>query len=139
VGTFDIADDSDTFNWTKSSALTSGAPETSWSSNAEIESALAIEPGAPEELTDGFRLESAYPNPFNPSTAVRFSVAQSQHVTITLYDALGRQVADLYDGYAEANHFETVRVDGSFLPSGTYTVRLEGETILGTTRIVLIK
>ncbi|MCH7976866.1 MAG: T9SS type A sorting domain-containing protein [Bacteroidetes bacterium] len=91
------------------------------------------------DVPGSYALESAYPNPFNPSTAVRFSVAQSQHVTITLYDALGRQVADLYDGYAEANHFETIRVDGSFLPSGTYSVRLEGETVLGTTRIVLIK
>ncbi len=91
------------------------------------------------DVPGSYVLESAYPNPFNPSTTVRFSVAQSQNVTMTLYDALGRQVADLYDGYAEANRFESVRVDGSSLPSGTYTVRLEGDNVLGTTRIVLVK
>ena len=60
-------------------------------------------------------------------------------MTIALYDALGRHVAPLHEGYAEAGRFESVRIDGSNLPSGTYTVRLEGENILGTTRIVLIK
>ncbi len=91
------------------------------------------------DVPGSYVLESAYPNPFNPSTTVRFSVAQSQDVTITLFDALGRKVADLYEGFAEANRFESVRVDGSNLPSGAYTVRLEGENVLGTTRIVLIK
>ena len=140
VGTFATAADSDSFDWEKSTTITPGGVSLSdWSTQAEIESALAIEAGAPEELVDGFLLESAYPNPFNPSTTVRFKVAEAQNVRLTLYDALGRQVAEIFDGYAEANRFETVRVDGSFLPSGTYTVRLEGEDILGTTRVVLIK
>ena len=102
-------------------------------------SAVADEPNAPEALPDGYLLERAYPNPFNPGTTVRFKVAEAQNVTLTLYDALGRQVAEIFDGYAEANRFETVRVDGSGLPSGAYTVRMEGETVQGSTRIVLIK
>ncbi|MDX1439023.1 MAG: T9SS type A sorting domain-containing protein [Rubricoccaceae bacterium] len=94
---------------------------------------------APEEMPDGFLLESAYPNPFNPSTTVRFKVADEQSVTVSLFDALGRKVATLFSGFVESNRFETVRIDGSRLPSGTYTVRLEGENILGSTRVVLIK
>lgn len=90
-------------------------------------------------IPEGFVLESAYPNPFNPTTTVRFTVAESQNVTMTLVDALGRHVADLHRGYAEAGRSESIRIDGSNLPSGTYTVRLEGESILGTTRVVLIK
>ena len=93
----------------------------------------------PSELVDGYVLESAYPNPFNPSTTVRFKVADKQNVTVSLLDALGRQVATLFTGFVESNHFETVRIDGSRLPSGTYTVRLEGESVFGSTRIALIK
>ncbi len=92
-----------------------------------------------DEMPDGYRLERAYPNPFNPTTTVRFKVAQAQEVTLALYDALGRRVAELFSGYAEANRYATVQVDGSALPSGTYTVRLEGETVHGATRVVLVK
>lgn len=91
------------------------------------------------ETPGSYVLESAYPNPFNPTTTVRFKVATAQNVAVSLYDALGRHVADLHEGYAEAGRFESVRIDGTNLPSGTYTVRLEGEDVLGTTRIVLIK
>lgn len=102
-------------------------------------SAVANEPGTPPDLPMGYVLERAYPNPFNPSTTVRFQVAEGQNISLGLYDALGRKVADLYDGFAEASRYETVRVDGSNLPSGAYTVRLEGESIQGSTQIVLIK
>ena len=98
----------------------------------EVEVAVDV-PGA-------FVLEAAYPNPFNPTTTLRFKVAQRQQVRIELVDALGRVVRDLYNGMPEANRYETVRVDGSNLASGTYTVRLVGENALvGTTRIVLVK
>ncbi len=93
----------------------------------------------PEEMPNGYVLERAYPNPFNPSTTVRFKVAEAQNVTLVLIDALGRQVAELFNGRAEADKYESIRVDGSNLPSGAYTVRLEGETVQGSTRIVLIK
>ena len=98
-----------------------------------------IEADAAAEMPEGFELERAQPNPFNPTTTVRFRVAEAQRVTLALYDALGRRVADLYDGYAEAGRYESVRVDGTALPSGTYTVVLEGETVRGSTRVVLIK
>ncbi len=129
----------DGFGFTKTFGLDSGTWETDWSTHSEIEAELDIESSSTAELVDGFVLERAYPNPFNPSTTVRFKVSAAQNVVLTLYDALGRQVADLFDGYLEANRFETVRVDGSELPSGTYTVRMEGETVQGTTRVVLIK
>ncbi len=100
--------------------------------------AVAGEPD-PAAMPDGYRLERAYPNPFNPSTSVRFTVAEPQRVTLALYDALGRRVATLFEGFAQANRPESVRVDGSGLPSGTYTVRLDGETVRGSIRIVLVR
>jgi hypothetical protein len=91
----------------------------------------------PEAPAAGYLLEAAQPNPFNPTTTLRFRVAEAQHVTLALYDLTGRRVAMLFDGHAAANRSETVAVDGSALPAGTYVVRLEGERVRGATRVVL--
>jgi hypothetical protein len=45
----------------------------------------------------------------------------------------------LFEGRAEAGRYESVRVDGSSLPAGAYTVVLEGERVRGSTRVVLLK
>jgi len=87
----------------------------------------------------GFTLEDAYPNPFDQTTTVRFSVNEAQPVTLTLYDAVGRTVRTLYEGTPPAGALQTVVMDGSDLPSGVYTIRLDGESVAGTTRVVLQK
>jgi hypothetical protein len=93
-------------------------------------------PAAP---VDGLVLESARPNPFNPTTSIRFRVAEQQYVTVRLFDVTGREVAVLFDGWARENREEIVRVDGTNLPTGTYVVRLEGESVSGSTRVTLIR
>jgi hypothetical protein len=95
--------------------------------------------GGPEAPADGLVLESARPNPFNPTTSIRFRVAEQQYVTIRLFDVTGREVATLFDGWARENREEIVRIDGTDLPSGTYVVRLEGETVAGSTRVSLVR
>ncbi|MEM1055859.1 MAG: T9SS type A sorting domain-containing protein [Bacteroidota bacterium] len=86
-----------------------------------------------------FRLDTAGPNPFTPYTTVRFRVPEAQSVRLALYDALGREVQTLFEGDVAGNRDETVRVNGFGLPSGTYTVRLVGETEARSTRIVLVR
>ncbi len=129
--------------WYRSSAVhTSGNP---WECDIvgptlfPISATDTTGPPPGEELPNGYILERAYPNPFNPSTTLRFKVAEGQNVTVVLIDALGRQVAELFNSYLDGNKFESVRVDGSNLPSGAYTVRLDGESVQGSTRVVLIK
>ncbi|HLA63306.1 MAG TPA: T9SS type A sorting domain-containing protein, partial [Rhodothermales bacterium] len=95
--------------------------------------------GEPAPPVDGLVLESARPNPFNPTTSIRFRTAEAQYVTVKLYDVTGREVAVLFEGYARENREEIVRVDGTALPGGTYIVRLEGERVQGSTRVVLLK
>jgi hypothetical protein len=95
--------------------------------------------GEQEAQPAGFTLDEAYPNPFDRTTTVRFTVEEVQPVTLTLYDGLGRAVRTLYEGTPAAGVAETVVIDGSALPSGTYTVRLEGRSVQGSTRVVLLK
>ena len=86
-----------------------------------------------------FALSDPYPNPFDGRTTVRFTTEGTQQLTLTLYDSVGRTVRTLWSGTATAGSEETVVIDGSDLPSGTYTVRLEGRDRTDSKRVVLVK
>lgn len=98
----------------------------------------ASEPG-PDQMPNGYLLESAYPNPFNPSATIGFAVADAQDVDLGLYDALGRRVRDLYAGTVGANARTEVTINADGLPSGLYLVRLNGESFSTTRQVTLLK
>jgi hypothetical protein len=75
------------------------------------------------EVPTGLRLEPNYPNPFNPTTTIPFSVESSARAMITVHDVLGRQVAVLLDDVVPAGS-QTVTWDAGTHPSGLYNVRL---------------
>ena len=102
-------------------------------------STYSAEVEAEVEMAERFVLEGAYPNPFNPEARFRFAVREAVPVRVELYDALGRRVATLYEGTPTAGQMEEVRIDGSGLPSGSYFVRLVGEGISATRKVVLLK
>lgn len=81
---------------------------------------------------------SNHPNPFNPSTIIRYEVPQSGHVNLVVYDILGRQVAELVNGAVEVGSY-TVSFDGTNLASGIYVYRLQtaGQVISG--KMMLVK
>ena len=79
-----------------------------------------------------------YPNPFNPTTTIPFSLAEASAVTIRVYDLLGRTVATLVDGTLSAGVHE-VRFEAARLPTGTYLVRMEAGSIVETQHITLMK
>ena len=91
-----------------------------------------------------FSLRTAYPNPFNPQTQVRFEVATAARVEVGVFDILGRRVAALADGRYEAGVYQ-VAFDGTDLSSGIYLVRAyvtpeNGNTTAAfTQRITLLK
>jgi hypothetical protein len=72
---------------------------------------------------DGFRLEQNHPNPFFGSTAITFTLASDERVLLTVYNALGVEVARLVDGRRSAGT-HTVTFDASAMPQGVYFYRL---------------
>ncbi|MCP3975890.1 MAG: T9SS type A sorting domain-containing protein [bacterium] len=68
-------------------------------------------------------LLTADANPFTGSTTIRYAVPVNAHVTLKVYDALGRQVTTLATGEHSAGNF-TARLDGRGLPGGVYFARL---------------
>jgi len=77
------------------------------------------------DLPEIFALESNYPNPFNPSTQIRYGLAETAVVTLVVYDLLGREVKRLlWNATQEAGRHE-VTFDAADLSSGVYLYRLE--------------
>ena len=99
----------------------------------------ANEPGfEPSDLPDSFRLDAAYPNPFNPQTTIPYALDESSDVRLTVYDVLGRQVSVLVDGFQPAGDHQVV-FEASAIPSGTYIVRLETSARSATRMVTLLK
>ncbi len=70
-----------------------------------------------------FRLGQNYPNPFNPSTVIPYELPAASHVTLAVYDLLGRQVATLVDGVVDAGSRHVV-FGNRDLSTGVYIYRL---------------
>lgn len=84
------------------------------------------------------RLDGNYPNPFNPTTAVRWQLAVGGDVRITVYDLLGRRVAVLADAAFPAGAHAT-QFHASALASGVYVIRMEAGSQTFTRRMTLLK
>ena len=64
---------------------------------------------------------------------------ESQHVTVRLYDVLGRAQGILLDRTLPADRTETIQIEGQGLPSGQYFVRVQGASFQITRRLTLVK
>ena len=85
-----------------------------------------------------FRLEQNYPNPFNPSTTIRYSLPGNAHVTLTIFNTLGQQVATLVNEIQDSGYHD-VRFDPSGLASGVYFYRLKAGDYIATKRLLLLR
>ena len=85
-----------------------------------------------------YYLSQNYPNPFNPSTTIRYCLPQRSHVTLTVYNSLGQQVAILVNGEQEPGYHE-VKLNGTNLASGVYFYRMQASSFVETRKLFLIK
>lgn len=80
-----------------------------------------------------------YPNPFNPTTTISFSVPKSASVSLTVFDAMGRQVQQLINSSPMTVGNHSIQFDGSKLSAGVYFARIQSEEFTKTQRMVLTK
>lgn len=81
---------------------------------------------------------TSYPNPFNPSTTIRFELPQAADVKLAVFNMLGQRVATLADQRMSAG-IHAVFFAGSNLASGMYVCRLEAESMAATVKLMLVK
>ena len=90
--------------------------------------AVGVEEEPAPVIPSSYTLQQNYPNPFNPATVIRYDLPTRAHVTLTVYDILGRPVATLVDDIRDAGQQHAL-FDGKGLASGMYLYRLEARPI----------
>lgn len=94
--------------------------------------------GNSSETPQNFALLQNYPNPFNPSTTISFNVAELRHVTLKVYDILGKEVANLVSENLAPGSY-SVTFNASVLPSGMYFYKLQAGDFVSVKKMTLIK
>lgn len=89
-------------------------------------------------IPTGYELFNNYPNPFNPTTKISYSVPQLSFVSLKVFDSLGKEVAELVNGEKYPGSFE-VNFNASNLPSGVYFYRLTAGNFSQTKKLILMK
>lgn len=85
-----------------------------------------------------YSLADAYPNPFNPTTSISFSVPEASLVQLRIYDLSGREVASLVNGMVSAGQ-HSIEWNAENLPSGTYFYSLNAGNFTSTKKLMLLK
>lgn len=85
-----------------------------------------------------YSLDQNYPNPFNPSTKIKYSLERESDVNITVYDVMGREVADLLNERKPAGVYE-VDFDASQLSSGVYIYKITAGDFVSSRKMILMK
>ncbi len=114
--------------------------------------ALVTHPGNPNDfptsiqLVDSelkkFELYNNYPNPFNPSTTIRFSIAEDSNVKIVIFDQVGQEVKVLVDDHFSAGTYQETwdaQENGNLLSSGIYFYLIKAGNFLQTKKMLLLK
>ncbi|HKI44688.1 MAG TPA: T9SS type A sorting domain-containing protein [Balneolales bacterium] len=90
------------------------------------------------QLPTSVKLYPNYPNPFNPTTTIHYALPASGNVRLTVYNILGRKIAQLVDGRQTAGNHD-IRFNASQLSSGVYFYRLQVNNFVRTGKMMLIK
>lgn len=89
-------------------------------------------------LPSEYKLYQNYPNPFNPVTTISFDLNENSHVTLTIYNSLGQEVATLVDKKMTVG-YKGIVWDASNMPSGTYFYTIKAGEYTETRKMVLLK
>jgi hypothetical protein len=86
-----------------------------------------------------FKLYSNYPNPFNPSTKIKYSVAEKSFISLKIYDIAGSEVASIVNREQEAGEYE-IDFNASNLTNGVYIYKLQaGQSFVQTKKMILLR
>jgi hypothetical protein len=130
----DMVYDSDTFPFEKLATGDGGVVVNDWNNWGESFDDLLGEALTPEE----FALNNAYPNPFNPSATITYSLAEATNVKLTVFDISGREVAVLADGWMNSGIHQAV-FNAENLASGVYFYTIKAGSFTDTKKMILMK
>ncbi|MFA7420140.1 MAG: chondroitinase-B domain-containing protein [Melioribacteraceae bacterium] len=102
--------------------------------------ATSIENGEGKTIPAEFHLEQNYPNPFNPTTEIKYEIKNAAHVTLKVYDMLGRELANLVDEYKQAGSYKSqFSIFNSQFSSCVYFYTFKAGNYSETKKMILLK
>ena len=91
-----------------------------------------------DEIATNYSLTNNYPNPFNPSTKIKYSVPKSSNVVIKVFDILGKEIETLVNEEKQTGTYE-ITWCAENLPSGIYFYRIQAGDFVETKKMILLK
>lgn len=99
--------------------------------------------GVAATAPQAFVLHPASPNPFNPSTVIRYEIPATSHVRLAVYDVLGREVTVLREGMLSAGSYSNTwngrDRSGAIAGSGVYLYRLQAGTLAASGKVLFLR
>ena len=99
---------------------------------------IIVSAGEDPVIVNEFNLEQNYPNPLNPCTLIKYSIAERSNVTLKVFDVLGNEVAVLVNSNQEAGSYD-INFDASNLASGLYIYTLNTGNFTSSKKMMLLK
>jgi hypothetical protein len=90
------------------------------------------------ETPTTFSLAQNFPNPFNPTTTIQFSLPQAGDVSLKIYNLLGEEVKTLVKEYRQAGK-HSVQFNANNLASGIYFYRIQAGSFVETKKMILLR
>ncbi len=122
-------------------AIAVGADEASMLANmafAEGHYGVITEVEEPVSRSMDYKLSQNFPNPFNPSTTISFSIPERQRITLDIYNLLGEKVASVLNKEMDQGSYD-IHFDASSLSSGIYFYTLRAGNFTSTKKMMLLK
>jgi hypothetical protein len=108
-----------------------------WILRTSTNSLTSIEEYSPS-LPDEFILDQNFPNPFNPSTQISFSILKTANVSLIVYDIMGREVVELINERKAVGRYYVI-FDGKQIAGGTYFYKLKTNNYSQTRKMILLR
>ena len=90
------------------------------------------------QIPTEYSLSQNYPNPFNPTTNLRFGLPTAIRVQLSVFNALGQEIARLVDGELDAGYHE-IAFDAGRFSSGVYFYRLQAGEYVQVRKLILVR
>ena len=104
---------------------------------------VTVEHAPLSNIIEKFTVLPAYPNPFNPSTTIRYELDSDSYVTITIYDITGQLITTLRNAEQSQGWYSVVwngtNKRGDHIPAGLYLSRITSDNEIRTTKLMLLK
>ena len=103
-----------------------------------LEDRLDLDENQKNNFPTKYNLITPYPNPFNPTTTISFSIPEFGLTTITVYDITGRQLETLTNEVLSIGNY-SINWNASSYPSGVYLIKMDSGDFTQTQKVVLVK